>query len=147
MIRVIVQTEVGSPMRQVQAAFNEQLLKKLNPPFPVARLRKYEGEQPGAQVWIELNFLLFRQLWKSRIVSRTESEVFLSFTDVGEQLPFFLRSWEHEHRLEALPAGRTRITDRLNFSTPWWLPHWLAQPVFKGLMLYRQPIYRRVFGG
>jgi ligand-binding SRPBCC domain-containing protein len=71
----------------------------------------------------------------------------LSFTDVGEQLPFFLRSWEHEHRLEALPAGRTRITDRLSFTTPWWLPHWLAQPAFKGLMAYRQPIYRRVFGG
>lgn len=147
MIRVIVQTEVGSPMRQVQAAFNEQLLKKLNPPFPVARLRKYEGEQPGAAVWIELDFLLFRQLWKSRIVARAESAAFLSFTDEGEQLPFFLRSWEHEHRLEALPAGRTRITDRLTFTTPWWLPNWLAQPVFKGLMMYRQPIYRRVFGG
>lgn len=146
MIRVIVQTEVNSPLQKVHVQFNESLLKKLNPPFPVARLRKYEGEQPGAAVWIELDFLLFRQLWKSRIVARTESDTFLSFTDAGEQLPFFLRTWEHEHRLEALPIGRTRITDRLTFTTPWWLPDWLARLIFKGLMAYRQPIYRRVFG-
>lgn len=146
MIRVIVQTEVGSKMHAVQAQFNQDLLKRLNPPFPLARIRKYEGEQPGADVWIELDFLLFRQLWKCKIVARTESDQFLSFIDAGEKLPFFLTSWEHEHRLEALPGGRTRITDKLAFTTPFWLPNWLAAPLFKGLMRYRQPIYKRVFG-
>jgi hypothetical protein len=60
-------------------------------------------------------------------------------------LPFFLRSWQHKHLLEALPRGGTRIVDELQFTTPTWLPAFLARPLFAGLMLYRKPIYKRVF--
>lgn len=144
-IHVRIATEVAASLPAVHAAFTRTLLERLNPPFPPAKLLRYDGEQPGNEVWIELNFILFKQVWKSVITEQQQTTIAVYFIDKGVQLPFFLRSWQHKHLLEALPGGGTRIVDELRFTTPFWLPGILAQPLFAGLMLYRKPIYKRVF--
>lgn len=144
-IHVRIATEVAASLTEVHAAFTRSLLEQLNPPFPPAKLLRYDGEQPGDEVWIELNFIFFRQVWKSVITEQQQQPHAFYFIDKGVQLPFFLRSWQHKHLLEALPTGGTRIVDELQFTTPLWLPAFLARPLFAGLMLYRRPIYKRVF--
>lgn len=144
-IHVHIATEVAASLPAVRAAFTRSLLEKLNPPFPPAKLLRYDGETPGNEVWIELNFILFKQVWKSVITEQQQQPGAFYFIDKGVQLPFFLRSWQHKHLLEALAGGGTRIVDELQFTTPTWLPAFLARPLFAGLMLYRKPIYKRVF--
>jgi ligand-binding SRPBCC domain-containing protein len=146
MINIRVQTAVAAPLHQVKAQFNESLLQKLNPPFPRATLLRYDGEQPGNEICIELHFIFFRQIWISSIIAHHESDSLYSFTDQGIQLPFFLNAWQHEHRLQQLPKGGTLITDALHFQTPFWFPKPLAKLAFRLLMLYRRPVYRKVFG-
>lgn len=144
-IHVRIATEVGADLAAVHSAFTRTLLEKLNPPFPSAKLLRYDGEQPGDEVWIELHFILFKQVWKSVIAEQHQTEQAIYFVDKGVQLPFFLSSWQHKHLLESLPGGGTLVVDELRFTTPFWLPAFLAKPLFAGLMLYRRPIYKRVF--
>lgn len=144
-IHVRIATEVAASLPAVRAAFTQSLLEQLNPPFPPAKLLRYDGEEPGNEVWIGLNFILFKQVWKSVITEQQQQPHVFYFIDKGVQLPFFLRSWQHKHLLEALPTGGTRIVDELQFTTPFWLPGFFARPLFAGLMWYRRPIYKRVF--
>lgn len=147
-MEVKVATIVSSRLVDVREAFTQSLLEKLNPPFPKAQIVRYDGEAVGDEVWISLNFLFFRQVWKSRIVSSFQDDRTFVFTDQGEQLPFFLRSWQHTHALRVSRGGAaTEITDALKFTTPWWLPGFIARPLFNGLMRYRRPLYRKYLGG
>lgn len=146
-MEVKVTTVVNRKLADVRLAFSKPLLEKLNPPFPKAQIVRYDGESVGDEVWISLNFLFFKQLWKSKIIESHEDEYAFVFKDQGVQLPFFLKSWQHTHALRAAKGGTaTEITDALQFTTPWWLPRILAQPVFTALMLYRRPLYKRYLG-
>lgn len=143
MIHVRVSTRVTRSFDDVKALFNSDLLEKLNPPFPPAKIVLYEGEQPGDRVWIELNFILFRQLWKSVITLHEQNPSRFMFRDVGVQLPFFLKSWSHTHLLESREAGITEITDDIRFEPAPWLPRFLARWMIAGLMYYRKPQYKK----
>lgn len=146
-IEVKVITRVDNRFAEVRRLFSQSLLEKLNPPFPVARIVRYDGESVNDEVWISLHFILFKQVWKSRIISNEEHSQHFFFVDQGEQLPFFLKSWQHTHGLRSVNHGRsTEIIDALRFTTPWWLPEFIAKPLFTGLMRYRRPLYQKHLG-
>ncbi|MFN3529166.1 MAG: hypothetical protein ACK417_04505 [Bacteroidia bacterium] len=146
MIKLRVSTRVSSEFNDVKRRFNRALLEKLNPPFPPARIVLYEGELPGDRVWIELNFIFFRQVWKSIITTNEVFESSWMFKDEGVQLPFFLKSWSHTHRIEAHQQGGCVISDELAFESAWWLPNFLARALMIALMYYRKPLYKRFLG-
>lgn len=85
-----------------------------------------------------------------RIVSKvTAFEPGVSFTDEQVEGPF--RRWKHTHSFEALPAGGTRTTDRIEFEPPGGALGFLVTARFiekdlKWVFEYRQQKLRELLG-
>jgi ligand-binding SRPBCC domain-containing protein len=145
-MRLLLRTRVSQPAEIVFRRFNQQLLQQLNPPFPVARIVRYDGQQPGHEVHIRLHFGLFAQQWHSVIGPEVRmGPLEWSFEDIGTRLPFFLRHWHHIHRVRAHPDGTSTVEDDIRFRTPWYAPGPIVWLLLWGTFVYRKPIYRRVF--
>ena len=140
----IVKTLVEQDYLTVAGNFGKDLFLSLNPPFPPVTLLRYDGNQPGNEVHLELNFLLFRQTWVSVIQTDFKDENEYFFIDEGTQLPFFLKYWHHKHRL-IRQGTQTRIVDEVTFRSPFVLTDFLLFPVLYFQFLYRQPIYKKYF--
>lgn len=140
-----VSTTVQASLEKIEQNFTADLFAQLNPPFPPVKLLRFGGNEAGAEVELEMNFLFFKQRWISRITTAERTETKWFFIDEGIQLPFFLRSWKHLHLVEQ-GTSHSKITDRISLSGPAWLPDFLLVVLFKALMLYRKPVYRKVFG-
>lgn len=143
-MKINVSTHVESNMEQVWAQFDESLFKALNPPFPPVKLLRFDGSQKGDEVHLLLNFLLFKQLWKSLITDQGEKDGEIYFVDEGIQLPFFLKKWRHRHRIVRNGRGST-IIDEIEYHTPLPLLDWLMYPAMIGQFLYRKPVYQKFF--
>jgi len=148
-MRLTVQSKVGQNYKQVFEGFTESLFLRLNPPFPKVRLLKFDGCKKGDQVVIELNFLLFKQIWESDIIDFQESTEEIFFIDHGVRLPFFLKEWRHKHRIVRVKGNtedHTLIIDDIEYNCPFWLPNFLMYIPLYLQFLYRRPIYKKVFG-
>ncbi|MCC5931774.1 MAG: hypothetical protein JJU28_21185 [Cyclobacteriaceae bacterium] len=143
-MRIIIKTQVRSDWQTVKDAFNESLLKRLSPPFPPARLVRYDGNSPGNLIEIELNFLVFKAYWVSIITAEQENISGYSFTDEGYKLPFFLSRWKHIHKITENPNG-TLIIDDIEFGTGYLLSDFILYPALWLQFMYRKPIYKKVF--
>ncbi len=138
-------TRVQQSLEQVRAGFTRDLFTRLAPPFPPVRVLRFGGCATGDEVHLELNFILARQVWVSVIAADGLTAEAWHFVDVGRELPFFLKSWRHEHRVERDGAG-SRIVDSIRYKGPNALVGWLLYPTLWLQFAYRAPIYRRVFG-
>ena len=107
-MKIKIRTIVKANFNTVISNFNEQLFVKLSPPFPKVKLNRFDGSKTGDIVELELNFILFKQKWRSRIIESTEEDLKFQFVDVGEQLPFFFKYWKHTaaRRSPPRPLGR-----------------------------------------
>ncbi|MDJ1471585.1 SRPBCC family protein [Xanthocytophaga flava] len=137
-------TEVKANFETVVANFDQRLLTKVSPSFPPARLLRYDGNMPGNEVHVELNFLLFRQVWKSKIISFQKNEEDMVFVDEGTELPFFLSYWHHEHRVER-KGQSSLIRDKVTFRTPLVITDYLMFPAMYLQFWSRKAKYRRYF--
>jgi len=145
-MHLLLQTPVRQPLSQVWAGFNRTLFDQLAPPFPPVEVVRFDGCLKGDVVHLRLNFIVFKQDWISDILDQqtTENEIF--FVDQGTKLPFFLRYWQHRHRLvRDAQTGGTLVIDDITFSTPTLLTDYLFYPLMWLQFAYRKPIYRRVF--
>lgn len=143
-MKIALSTKVESSLKTVKEGFNQDLFLKLSPPFPLVKLLRFDGCLTGHQVWIELNFILFKQRWDALIVDHKESEEEFYFIDEGTKLPFFLKSWKHKHILNS-SAGNCYVTDQINYSTGTILTDLLIFPLLWLQFVYRKPIYRKHF--
>ncbi|MBC8110568.1 MAG: hypothetical protein H7Y04_05860, partial [Verrucomicrobia bacterium] len=91
-----VKTLVRQDLKTVAENFGQDLFQKLNPPFPPVKLLRYDGNQKGNEVHMELNFIFFKQVWISLITDEFFGENEIFFIDEGKKLPFFLKSWHHK---------------------------------------------------
>lgn len=146
-MQIRVDTLVEQPLPAVWSGFTRSLFDRLSPPFPPVTVVRFDGCRRGDIVHLRLNFLLFRQDWISRIVDQQTGEAEIYFVDKGVQLPFFLKSWRHRHRLLRHPSGGTVIRDDITYTTPGRLVDYLIYPLMWAQFVYRKPIYRRVFAG
>ncbi len=147
-MKLILKTDVKQPPEQVWARFDEQLFKKLAPPFPRIRLMRFDGSTTGCTVEVELNFLLFRQIWQSEIVDHGANDAEIWFVDRGSKLPFFLKFWLHRHRLLRKVDGvqqSTQIVDDIEYRTGSVILDYLMFPLMWAQFAYRRPVYRRAF--
>ena len=144
-MHIKITTPVRQSYQSVAAGFNEKLFTQLNPPFPPVKLLRFDGSQQGDTVALELNFILFKQVWKSLIVEDGERDDEWYFIDEGVRLPFFLRYWRHHHRVVKNGLG-ANIIDDITFRTPFFLLDYLFYPIMWLQFLYRKPIYKKVFG-
>ncbi len=144
-MNITIKTLVDQRLPEVIAGFNGDLFLKLNPPFPKVRLIQFDGCKTGDLVSLELNFLLFKQVWTSEITEDfSDSEQFF-FVDQGVKLPFFFKTWKHKHILQ-VRDDKTVITDDITYQTPSLLTDWLMYPLLYLQFLYRKPVYRKVLG-
>ena len=143
-MRIIISTLVNQGYQSVARGFNQDLFKKLNPPFPPVKLLHFDGSKEGDVVALELDFLLFKQTWESHIIEDGHTEDEWYFIDKGVKLPFFLRFWQHHHRVIQTGTHAT-IIDDITFETPYVLMDYLFYPVMWLQFLYRKPVYKRVF--
>ncbi len=145
-MQIKISTKVKSPLKQVIDGFTQDLFLALNPPFPPVKLLQFDGCHKDDVVALELNFIFFKQLWKSLITHDEKSEKHFLFVDEGVKLPFFLKSWKHHHMLQTQGKG-TEIIDDIEYSTGTLLTDILFYPVLLGQFLYRKPVYKKVFSG
>jgi ligand-binding SRPBCC domain-containing protein len=139
-----ISTEVDGNFRAVFQGFSRDLFLRLNLPLPPVKLLRFDGMGVGDEVHLELNFIFFRQRWISRITAFEESENEIFFVDEGIQLPFFLQSWRHCHRIVDR-QGQATIIDEITFQAPNRLLSLLLLPTLYLQFLYRKPIYKRFF--
>ena len=143
-MRITFSTPVKQGRRAVAQGFNQSLFKKLSPPFPPVKLIRFDGSEKGDVVTLELNFIVFKQLWESHILDSGETNQEWYFVDGGKKLPFFLQYWEHRHRVVQTGTHAT-IIDDITFESPFFLTDFLLYPAMWLQFLYRKPIYKRVF--
>ena len=143
-MKLTIQTSVQQSYQQVWAGFTKDLFTKLNPPFPPVKVIRFDGCLKGDIVELELNFLVFKQSWKSLITDQQTTDVDIFFLDEGIKLPFFLSSWRHYHRI-IKDSNSTIIADEIEFRTPTILTDYLLYPLLWAQFAYRKPIYRSVF--
>lgn len=143
-MKIQISTKVDQDYLSVKDGFNESLFKKLSPPFPPVKLIRFDGSAKGDIVTLELNFLLFKQIWKSEIVDDQTNETEFYFIDVGVELPFFLKKWRHKHRIINSEFGSV-IRDEIEFSGPIGIMTLLLYPVLYLQFAYRIRIYKKIF--
>ena len=143
-MKLVLKHNVSQSPPQVWSGFTQSLFEKLAPPFPRIRLLRFDGSTTGCTVEVELNFLLFRQIWQSEIIEHGETENEIWFVDRGSRLPFFLSYWLHRHRLIRTDTG-TQIVDDIEYRTGAVILDYLMYPMMWAQFAYRGPIYRLAF--
>ena len=143
-MRITISTLVNGHLQAAFERFNRELFLKLNPPFPPVKLLRFDGMAVNDEVHLELNFLLKKEKWISRITDFSAGKDEIYFVDEGVQLPFFFKSWRHKHRL-IYRENQTEIVDDIRFECKFTFLNCLVYPVFYLQFLYRKPVYRRHF--
>jgi len=144
MMRITFVSEVNKPFDWVAGHFDRELFVFLLPPPFVARLVRYDGSDPGNIVHIR--FLLpWRSDWISKIISSKRSNVAFEFVDIGEKLPFGLKTWKHHHIVKKLTENQTQIIDDMHFSTCCKLFDLVVYPMLFLAFYPRKKQYKKYF--
>nr|WP_209331095.1 hypothetical protein [Lunatimonas salinarum] len=144
-MHITLSTQVDQHYLKVKEGFSSELLLKLNPPFPTVRLTRFDGSEVGDLVSLEINMLIAKVNWTSKITNSAITAEEYYFVDEGVSLPFFLRKWKHKHRIIRQGDEQTVIRDEISFSGRFSLLTPILYPVLYFQFLYRKPIYRKVF--
>lgn len=141
---IIIETKVEQDYTNVFNQFDEKLFDALRPPFPPSKLLRFDGSQVGNEVHIKLFTGLGWEVWKSIITERTCGETEHRFVDKGIHLPFFLKFWEHRHRVRKEAHGCTIIDDiTVAFASPMLYP--VFYPAVYMQFAMRAPVYKKQF--
>ncbi|GEO05991.1 hypothetical protein AAE02nite_36550 [Adhaeribacter aerolatus] len=144
-MKIAIHTPVNQDYLSVFRKFDQKLFLQLAPPFPGFKLLRFDGSQPGDRVAVQLNFWLFRQTWTSVITESKTTAQQAYFIDQGQQLPWPLKFWRHQHLIKSNPAGGAIISDLIQYRTAFRLFDLLIYPFMLAQFSYRKPIYRRYF--
>jgi ligand-binding SRPBCC domain-containing protein len=143
-MKLTIQTRVEQDYLSVKNGFDQTLFQKLSPPFPPVKLLRFDGSSTGDLVVLELNFLFFKQRWTSEITEDSTEEKEFYFIDEGIELPFFLKTWRHKHRVIQDGTG-SLIRDEINYTAPFGWMTVLLYPALLVQFAFRIPIYKRLF--
>ena len=143
---LVVTHHVGGSVREVFAGFTEELFVRLSPKLPPARLLRYDGNEVGDFVIIELGIPPLTQEWVSEITAHETGERESYFVDEGRALPFPLKVWRHRHVVRAVGEGRVAIVEDITYSAGGRLANALMRPILLQQFRARGPAYRAVFG-
>jgi ligand-binding SRPBCC domain-containing protein len=144
MLKFSIQTPIKASMTNVWKQFDQNLLEKLSPPFPIVRISTFEGCHTNDRVVLEMDFLLLKTTWSSIITDFQESESENFFIDEGVKMPFGLTYWQHKHSVKKLTDASSAVVDTIQFKSKFFLLDYLLYPLFYGMILYRIPIYQKL---
>ncbi|MEJ7662272.1 MAG: hypothetical protein WKG07_23260 [Hymenobacter sp.] len=118
-MHLVLRFPVAQPPAQVMAGFTRELFVTLAPPFPKLHLLRYDGNNRGDTVIIELQAGPKRWRWTSLITDNgTLPDGTLYFVDEGQILPAPLRRWRHRHLIEPAPGVGAASSWRISPSAP-----------------------------
>lgn len=132
---------ISLPAEKVFSCFDENLFKALNPWFMPMKVELFEGCLPGNRVVVKLGSRLVNARWVSEITSLNKNENEICFTDIGIELPFPLKKWEHHHRIIKTGQNQCRIVDEITYFTS---QRWL-DPMIKPVMLLQFGVRKKAY--
>ena len=121
-MRMLLKTPVRGNYKKVFAGFDQSLLLKLTPPGMKMKLTHSDPSDDyelGAQE--------------------------CHFVDTGRIMPFPIRFWRHNHRVQK-DGENALILDDIEYKCSFFLLDWLLYPILWLQFKYRKPIYQRHFG-
>lgn len=139
-----LQTAVQQDHLSVFHAFDEQLFRKLAPPYPRLKLLRFDGSAPGDVVEVELKTGIKSFRWTSLITEREITDKAAWFVDEGQEVPPPLRKWRHKH-LVTQHGGGAIIHDIIEYSTGYKALDVILYPFMLAAFGMRKPVYRKVF--
>lgn len=140
-----LKTAVRQDYLRVFYAFDEQLFRRLAPPYPRLKLLRFDGSKPGDVVEVELQTGIKSFRWTSLIIEQGITDTEAYFVDEGQELPPPLRLWRHKHLVAKNGSGAI-IHDIIDFSTGYKALDVLLYPLMLVQFGMRKPVYRKVFG-
>ncbi len=143
-MRITLRTQVNQDYKTVYARFDKDLFVALKPPLMPLQLKRFDGSKTGDEVHIRLGMWRLAQDWNARIVEDGINDEEAYFIDEGIKLPFFLKTWQHRHRILRNDSGAI-IIDDIHYTTPTRLTDYLLYPVMWLQFAARKPVYRRYF--
>ena len=144
-MKIKISTAVNADLKTVIGGFNSELFLQLNPPFPKVALERFDGCKKGDVVKMKLNFILWKDEWRSDIIHHEVSTEHFLFIDEGTTLPFPFSQWKHQHLIERT-GDKTIITDNIEYFAKNHILTFLLYPLLYLQFLYRKPIYKKIFG-
>lgn len=145
-MKIWIKTTVAADHMTVWEGFNRDLFEALKPPLLPLTLKRFDGSTTGDEVHLTLGKGWLSQDWNARIIDHQIDSTECYFIDQGIKLPFFLRDWQHRHRIVKQIDGQTAIIDDIDFRTPLRLLDYLMYPVMYLQFYARKPVYKRIFG-
>ncbi|MDW8219544.1 MAG: hypothetical protein RML40_03335 [Bacteroidota bacterium] len=145
-------TQVEQSYKDVVAGFSLDLFQRVLPSYPRTTIKRFDGYNEGDEVHIEIHIPILNrtELWISRIIQQGEihgHDIYADewyFIDEGVELPSFLISWWHLHRIVQSESGSTFIIDEIEYRAPWYMQPFV-HVVLSSQFAARQPIYREYF--
>ena len=143
MAKIKIVTRVDAKHEDVINGFNRSLFLALKPPLMPMKLERFDGIEIGDKIILKV-FVGVWQDWVGVITEKQTGPAELSFVDIGEKLPFFLKEWRHLHRI--IDEGdKTVIVDDIHFKSWNLLSDVLVYPVLYLTFWYRRFPYKRFF--
>jgi len=110
-------TNIARPLDEIKDSLGEQLFRLLTPEKLHLKVSRFDGIYENASFEIKLGYGPLQGKWVGRIIEVGESENEYYFVDVGESLPFPLKSWRHTHRfMKNLHGNSTDVIDQIEFT-------------------------------
>lgn len=145
-MRIVIKTKVEQDYKTVFSRFDKDLFLALKPPFLPLTLRQFDGSMKGDEVKIRLGKGFLSQDWDALIIEQQENSDEIFFIDKGTKLPFFLKTWEHKHRILNLKSHNSEIIDDIQYTTPLGkIMDLIFYPVLYIQFWIRRPVYRKYF--
>lgn len=141
-MRFKISTKVQNSLNEIIPQFNQDLFQKLSPPFPPAKLHRFDGCKLGDQFIIELNFFK-KFLWEGEVTKEELKENTYLFVDEGRVLPFGMKKWVHHHWMIKNAPNETTILDDVEFTSGNLIWDIFLFIGFYGMMVYRKPLYKK----
>jgi len=139
-VKLQLKSTVSGHWEGVYEHFDRDLFLYLLPPG--AKLVRFDGSGVGDQVHIRFPL---KAEWISRIVGEERESGHGFFIDVGDKLPFGIKTWKHVHHVYQANGSRSIIVDDINFSTGYVLFDLLYYPLLYMAFLPRTWQYKRYF--
>lgn len=145
-MRILIKTLVEQDYKTVFNKFDRDLFLALKPPFLPLTLRQFDGSMKGDEVKIRLGKGFLSQDWDALIIDQQETDKEIYFIDKGTKLPFFLKTWQHKHRIINIHTNKSEIIDDIQYTTPLGkLTDWLFYPILYLQFWMRKPVYKKYF--
>lgn len=139
-----IETVIQNSYQDVFRRFNLQLFSALKPPLTSIHVYRFDGCRTGDEVHLDVFLLgIFRQHWKNKIVSEEHTDQYSSFTDIGLQIPFPLKTWKHIHTVRNLSESTSVIVDHIFFTTGLSVLDLCLYPLIYLMFKAREPVYIR----